>query len=86
MMNIAEIFDSLQENYPQDLVYKYEQLKEDIWLFMTDCDNDVWACFFHYKNGFIWRVEGTYEVISNIYKNRLKMKRVHIKDLRKKYG
>lgn len=77
-MNIAEIFDSLQENYPNELVYKYEQLSENSWLIMTDCV-DKWACLIHLEDRFIWRVEGDYNNISNIYKNRLKMKNLRVK-------
>lgn len=79
MINIADIFDSLQETYPKELVVKYEQLNKKAWLFMTDCDNGIYSCFIHLKNRFIWRVEGDYNNISNIYKNRLRMKNLRVK-------
>ena len=69
-MNIAEIFDSLQENYPLELIVRYEQLTKDAWLFMTDCDHDNYSCFIHLKDRFIWKVTGNCEQIRNIYNAR----------------
>lgn len=72
MMNIAEIFDSLQENYPLELTLYYEQLTDNAWLFMTDCDYDNYSCFIHLKDRFIWKVTGNYEQIRKLYNARLR--------------